>query len=140
MSQDNITITSVSTTSAIIPGSIVIYSSGVADNGAGTVGESVSGSVIGVVVVGKDTTTSAETAELTVQTSGPAKVTTTAGGAATTAGARMILSASTASLATVAATYGTTFAGIGVRGDYLGPVMVPATTTDTSAIVDLRIQ
>lgn len=135
-----ITMTSVSTTSAIEPGSIAIDSSGAADNGTGTVGESVSGAVIGVVTVGKDAVTTAASEELTIQTSGLAKITITAGGVATTAGARMILSAATASLATVAATYGTTFAGIGVRGDYLGPVVIPGTTTDTTAVIDLRLQ
>ena len=121
-SGDYRTINSASTTSAIEPGSIVIWSSGYADNGAGTVGEGVSGAVAGVVVVGKQVTSSTARAQLTVQTNGIANVTVTANGGATTAGSRMILSATTASLATVAATYGTTFAGIGVRGDYLGVI------------------
>lgn len=140
MSANNtITLDSVSTTAAIIPGSIAIFSSGDADNGAGTVGNSVSGSVVGVVVSGKIATSAAAVVPLTIQTNGLARVTVTAAGAAATPGARMILSATTASLATVAAAMGSTAALLGVRGDYLGMVTKAATTSGTEATIDLRL-
>ena len=136
---NNITIDSISTTAAIVPGNIAIFSSGDADTGAGTVGNSVSGSVVGVVVSGKIVTTAAAVVPLTIQTSGLARVTVTYTGAATTPGARMILSATTANLATVAAAITATTSYIGLRGDYLGMVTKAATTTGTEATIDLRL-
>jgi len=136
-----LTVNSASTTTAIEPGAICTWVSGLATNAyMATAGENVTTPIAGVVVKGCDTTASATIKKITVQTAGLAKMTVTTTGGATTCGAYMILSATTASLATVIATYGTTFAGYGVRGDLLGVVVEAATTTGTSAIVDLRIQ
>jgi len=120
-----------STTSELLPGQLVCFSSGFVNKVIGAAPTTLAGAagLAGVLASKKATQTTATRTSVIVQQSGIAAIHVTEEQAATVLGQALALSATTADLGTIIATLDATSVIRPVHAAYIGPVVKPAATT-----------